>query len=164
MIGRLISRLYRRWLDRYLGAYLRAYLETYLPHYLLKRYTVSGGDASRVRIAFSAKVSNTLFNVASGTITIESDAFIGHNVCILTGTHDYRHFGQRRQHDFPREGRDVIVREGAWIASTATLIGPCEIGKHSVVAAGAVVTKNVEPFAIYAGVPAKKIGDVRDAS
>lgn len=58
---------------------------------------------------------------------------------------------------FPKEGNDIIVEEGAWIASNVTVLGPCKIGKHSVVAAGAVVKNDVPSYHVVAGVPAKTV-------
>jgi len=46
-----------------------------------------------------------------------------------------------------------------WIGYQAIILPGVEIGEGSVVAAGAVVTKSVEPFTIVAGVPARKVGD-----
>lgn len=57
--------------------------------------------------------------------------------------------------DYPREGNYIVIEEGAWIASNVTVLGPCKIGKHSVVAAGAVVKGDVPSYHIVAGIPAK---------
>ena len=56
---------------------------------------------------------------------------------------------------FPRSGRDVVIEEGVWIASHAMVLGPVRIGKHAVVAAGALVLEDVPPYAVVAGRPAK---------
>ncbi|NQX10544.1 N-acetyltransferase [Microbacteriaceae bacterium VKM Ac-2855] len=52
----------------------------------------------------------------------------------------------------------VVVRTGAAIGARAVCIAPVEIGAWSMVAAGAVVTKDVAPYALVAGVPARRIG------
>ena len=54
-------------------------------------------------------------------------------------------------------GRSIIVERGAWIAAGATIIGGVTIGENSVVAAGSVVTKSVEPNTIVAGNPAQVV-------
>lgn len=46
-----------------------------------------------------------------------------------------------------------------WIASRVTILPGVTIGEGAVVAAGAIVTKDVEPYSIVAGVPAKRIGE-----
>src|SRR4051794_16432355 len=117
-------------------------------------------DRSRVEIARSATVSNALLNTVSGRISVGPHAFFGHNVCLITGTHDYRQIGPRLQYAVPDEGYDIIVHEGAWLASNVTVIGPCVIGAHAVVAAGSLVRDDVPAYGIVAGVPARQVGDV----
>ena len=115
------------------------------------------GDASRLRIHETAVVNNALFNVSGGTVTVGKDAFFGHDVAILTGTHDIEKFGRERQLAFPRSGRDVVIGEGVWLASHVLVLGPVTIGEHAVVAAGSLVRDDVEPYAVMAGRPAKLI-------
>lgn len=118
------------------------------------------GDQRRLQLHPSAKVHDAMFNTVSGTITVGENAFFGHGVSVLTGTHDFRKTGAARRRSFPRSGRDVVIEEGVWVASNATILGPCVIGRDSVVAAGAVVTGDVPPRTIVAGVPAKPVGQV----
>jgi len=113
------------------------------------------GPAQRVHVAQSAIVNDALLNTESGSITVDAEAFFGHRVCVLTGTHDITRRGIARQQAIPAEGRDVHVETGAWIGSGAILLGPCRIGAHAVVAAGAVVTGDVAPETVVAGVPAR---------
>ena len=51
-------------------------------------------------------------------------------------------------------GRDIVVGEGAWLASNVTVVGPCTIGEHAVVGVGSLVLHDVEPYTVVAGVPA----------
>jgi hypothetical protein len=115
------------------------------------------GPPERIQLAESAIVNDALLNTESGTITVGADAFFGHRVSVLTGTHDVTQRGQARQQAIPGEGRDVIVEEGAWIGSGAIVLGPCTIGAHAVVAAGAVVVSDVPPGTLVAGVPARVV-------
>ena len=118
------------------------------------------GDESRVSVAASAVLNNALLNVSSGHITIEDHVFLGHNVALLTGTHDYAHINEKRLSAIPAGGHDIIIRKGAWIASNVTIVGPVVIGEHAVVAAGAVVTENVAGSVIVGGVPARVIKSI----
>ncbi len=64
---------------------------------------------------------------------------------------------------YPKDSKDyrkTLVREGASIGANATIVCGCIIGKYAMVAAGAVVTKDVEDFTLVAGVPARVIGKV----
>ena len=49
----------------------------------------------------------------------------------------------------------IVIKENVWIASKATVLKGVTIGEHAVLAASAVVTKNVLPYEVWAGVPAK---------
>lgn len=118
------------------------------------------GDSSRLVVASSVQLNDATLNTRSGCITIEEDAFFGHQVMVLTGRHAIDRFGQERQNTVAPDGLDVAIRRGAWIASRAIIIGPCEIGRHAVVAAGSVVTNSVPAYAIVAGAPARVIGTV----
>jgi acetyltransferase-like isoleucine patch superfamily enzyme len=98
-----------------------------------------------------------LFNLASGSITIEEEVFFCHNVSLLTGTHDISKTGSERKISVPRQWRDIVIRKGVWIASNATIIGPCEIGENSVIGACSLVIGDVLPNCLYAGIPAKLV-------
>ncbi|GGH87258.1 hypothetical protein GCM10007362_48960 [Saccharibacillus endophyticus] len=56
----------------------------------------------------------------------------------------------------------VVIGQNVWIGSNATLLPGVTIGDHAVVAAGAVVTKDVPQDAVVAGVPAKFIKTIHD--
>jgi serine acetyltransferase len=120
------------------------------------------GDADRLQIAPTAQLVNTLLNTASGQITIGDYTFTGHNVAILTGSHNYETFMAERLAQFPKSGRDITIGQGVWIGSNAMILGPCQIGDHAVVAAGAVVVAGtiVPRGAIVAGIPAKVIQQI----
>ena len=87
-----------------------------------------------------------------GGIFIGDDVLIGHNVVLATLNHvlDPEHRGDL-VHNPIRIGR------GVWIGSNATVLGGVTIGDDSVVAAGAVVTKDVPARTVVGGVPAKMI-------
>jgi acetyltransferase-like isoleucine patch superfamily enzyme len=81
------------------------------------------------------------------------DVSIGPEATILTLGHD------PRSSSFADEGGEVVIGDKVWIAYRALVLPGVSIGEGAVVAAGAVVTKDVEPFAIVAGVPARKVGE-----
>jgi glycosyltransferase involved in cell wall biosynthesis/acetyltransferase-like isoleucine patch superfamily enzyme len=113
------------------------------------------GDPTRLHIAPTAKVNNALFNLSSGEVTIGEYAFFGHNVSILTGTHDWTTFGAERQVAVPTSGRDIVIEEGVWVSTNATVVAPCRIGAHAVVGVGSLVLRDVEPYTVVAGNPAR---------
>ena len=77
---------------------------------------------------------------------------IGPDATILTLGHD------PQSPTFDDRGGDVTIGNRVWIGYRAVIMPGVSIGEGAVVAAGAVVTKDVEPFTIVAGVPARPIG------
>jgi acetyltransferase-like isoleucine patch superfamily enzyme len=90
-----------------------------------------------------------------GKIVIDDFVFFGHRVQILSRGHDYNLFNLERQNTIIE--KPIHIKEGAWIGSGSMILGGVTLGKHSVVAAGSVVTKNVPDYAIVGGNPAKII-------
>jgi len=54
----------------------------------------------------------------------------------------------------------IIIEDEVWIGANVTILPGIRVGKCSVLAAGSVIIENVEPYSIYAGVPAKRIRDL----
>ncbi|MGH8871259.1 MAG: acyltransferase [Acidimicrobiia bacterium] len=113
-----------------------------------------------VMIGNNCKISTHSF-ICTG-VTIEDEVFVGHGVMFVNdlyprATND-RGEPQTEEDWQPFETR---VATGASIGSNATILGGVVLGRHSVVGAGAVVTRDVPEFAIVAGVPARVSGDVR---
>lgn len=113
------------------------------------------GDPTRLHLSPTSVVNNALFNLSSGEITVGEYAFFGHNVSVLTGTHDWTTFGAERQVAVPKSGRDVVIEEGVWVSSNAIVVGPCRIGAHAVVGVGSLVLRDVESYTVVAGNPAR---------
>lgn len=86
-------------------------------------------------------------------IRIGNDVSMGPDASILTLDHD------PRSPDLEDRGGDVVIGNRAWIGYSAIILPGVTIGEAAVVGAGSVVTKDVEPFAIVAGNPARKIGE-----
>ncbi len=146
-----------RWIiRRIVGVPLSANMRALVAYAILTTPLVYG-DKARLEVATSAVVNNALFNLASGSIQIGDNVVFGHSVSLLTGTHDPAMFGGKRAASVPRSGRDIAIDEGAWLASNVTVLGNVRVGQNAVVAAGSVVTHDVPPFAVVAGVPARVI-------
>jgi putative colanic acid biosynthesis acetyltransferase WcaF len=84
-------------------------------------------------------------------ITIGDKVCVGLGVKLITGTHDIT------ATNFQLVIKPIIIHSGAWIANFATILPGVVVGEGAVVGACAVVTKNVEPWTVVAGNPAKVI-------
>jgi acetyltransferase-like isoleucine patch superfamily enzyme len=153
---------FREWLHRILSD---PETEAFVKSVMLNRPLVfeSADGSNRLDIATSAVVNNAVFNLSSGDVRVDEWAFFGHEVKVLTGTHDATKFEWERQIAIPKKGRDIHIGRGAWIGTGAIILGPCTIGEHAVVAAGSVVTRNVPAYAVVGGVPAKVIKTVGES-
>jgi acetyltransferase-like isoleucine patch superfamily enzyme len=161
---RMVKKILREELIQFLsedekGNILLSEQEEFVKNIVLNKHLIFG-DAKRLKISKNAVVNNATFNLVSGEIIIEDWVFFGHNVSIITGTHDVNALGKSRMNSIPTEKRDVVIRTGAWIASNATIIGPCVIGENAVVAACSLVNRDVPPNTIVGGVPAKTIREI----
>lgn len=87
-----------------------------------------------------------------GGIEIGNDVLIGHDVVLATINHEEK-LSQRGNMIL----KPIVIEDGVWIGSNVTILQGITIGKGSIVAAGAVVTKDVEPFSVVGGIPAKFI-------
>ncbi len=110
-----------------------------------------------VRIGDRVKIQNHA--LVYEPAVVEDGAFIGPAAVF---TNDY--FPRAVEPDGRLKGHDdwdavpVVVREGASIGARAVCVAPVTIGRWAMVAAGAVVTRDVADFALVAGVPARRIG------
>lgn len=118
------------------------------------------GDESRLKIGNHVHVNNAMINTISGYIQIDDYTFLGHNVSLLTGTHDITKKNIERQVGVPQKGRDIIIGKGVWISSNALIYGPCTIGDNAVIGAGSIVTGKIEANTLYASHLAKKMKDL----
>jgi acetyltransferase-like isoleucine patch superfamily enzyme len=108
-----------------------------------------------VSIGDGCKIQNNV-SLYKGVI-LEDNIFCGPS-CVFTNVKTPRAFIDR-SNDF----RNTIVRKGSSIGANATIICGVELGKYSMVAAGAIVTKDVKPYSLVMGGPAKHIGWVSRA-
>jgi acetyltransferase-like isoleucine patch superfamily enzyme len=100
------------------------------------------------------------FSSAITTITIGNKVMFGPSVSIIGGDHNISCIGKYMydvKEKLPENDLPVIIEDDVWVGASAIILKGVRIGTGSVVAAGAVVTKNVEPYSIVAGNPARKI-------
>jgi len=111
------------------------------------------GPGGTLRIGDGVRLNYGISIGAEGEITIGDRVRIGPYVMIVdTDFHDPY---QRSLRPAPER---VAIEDDVWIGAKASVLKGVRIGRGSIVGVGAVVTEDVPPFSIVAGVPAKKIG------
>lgn len=104
------------------------------------------GDNSRIGIG----------DVLIGPVSVGNHVIIAQNVVLSGMNHGYEDpdVPIRLQ---PCSTAEIVIEDDSWIGANATIMAGVRIGKHAVVAGGSVVTKDVAPYTIVAGNPAKPI-------
>ncbi|WP_158521729.1 acyltransferase [Thioclava marina] len=139
------SRLARRRLAHFgKGAEIR-------PHvYLVATDRISLGERVVLRPNTTLMAENAHISIGNGTL-------VGGNVHFYVANHrfDDPEVPIIDQGHYP--ARDIVVEEDAWIGANVTVLSGVRIGRHAVIAAGSVVTRDVPSFTVWAGVPARQI-------
>ena len=105
-----------------------------------------------VSIGANCKIQNNV-SLYNG-VTLEDDVFCGPS-CVFTNIVTPRSAFPRNR---PEDNRPTLVKRGASIGANATIVCGRVIGEHALVGAGAVVTRDVPPYAIVVGNPARQRG------
>lgn len=94
-------------------------------------------------------------------IIFGNNVLLGPGVTMVSGDHSIRKVGIPiidNHEKLPEDDADIIIEDEVWIGANVTVLKGVVIGRGSVVAAGAVLTKSFPPYSIIGGVPAKIIG------
>lgn len=138
----------RQLLSEIMGRPLPASSEIRLPFY--------SDCGFRIKIGQRVFINMGVMMTDLGKITIEDDVLIGPGAKIITVNHCLEPARRKEL-----ELKEVIIEKNAWIGAGATILPGIRVGKNAVVAAGAVVTKNVAANSVVAGVPAKFIKNIK---
>ena len=88
-------------------------------------------------------------------VKIEDNVCISQGAMLLCGNHNYK------KQSFDLIVGDIVLEKGAWVGAKAVVCPGVTMHTHSVLTVGSVATKDLEAFAIYSGVPAKKVRERR---
>ena len=113
---------------------------------------------ANVKIGKHVFINHGLTIMARGGIEIEDDVSIAHGVTILSVNHIYSDLNTPIK-DQGIKCKETKIKSNVWIGAKASVLAGVTVGSGSVIAAGAVVTKDVDEFCVVGGVPAKIIKD-----
>lgn len=109
---------------------------------------IAGAAFDRMKIGNNVFINSNSLLMARGGITIEDDVMLAANVQLLSNNHD----------EYDRQVllcKPIHIKKGAWIGAGASILPGVTIGKHAIVGAGAIVTKDVSDYEVAVGIPAK---------
>jgi len=134
--------------------------------------------AENIKIGFKTEIKDYVILQAAGKIHVGSycqlnpftviyggEVYIGNNVMIAphcmiaSGIHDYKQMEQPMRFAGWFSKGPIFINDDVWVGANCTITDGVTIGEGAVVAANSCVTKNVDPYSIVAGVPAKVIGN-----
>jgi len=101
-----------------------------------------------------------IMHASDSSISIGNKVMIGPNITIMGGDHNTCTLGEYMYDihtKLPENDLPVKIEDDIWIGVNVTILKGVVIGKGSIIAAGAVVTKSCEPYSVLAGIPAKTI-------
>ncbi|MCP4348710.1 MAG: acyltransferase [Desulfobacterales bacterium] len=111
---------------------------------------------SNLEIGDNVSLARGITLVSAGGITIGDRTMVGHGSKLISAAHSIPK-GRKPMRFSELVFKKIIIENDVWIGAQAVILPGVTVGEGAVVGAGAVVTKNVSPFAIVGGVPAKLI-------
>lgn len=164
---KIINRIHHIWLDFILFILT---LVGYIPFHSIRLffYTIAGMhiekhsrihmwarfyEPKNIRIGEGTIIGDHVFLDGRAVLTIGSHTSIASEVLIYNSEHDIE------DENFTAREENVTIGDYVFIGPRAIILPGVEVGDGAVVAAGAVVTKRVEPYTVVGGVPAKIIGE-----
>lgn len=157
LLAQVVGRLHRRWLSIEAGKVLRQLRKAGM------NVTIGAEcvflPPSNVEIGDDVYIGpECWFMTTEAQIRIGSGVIFGPQVAIITGNHNIGVPGKRMFDVIekrPFDDEDVTIEDDVWIGFRATILKGVTVGTGSVIAAGAVVTRDVPPYQVVGGVPAK---------
>jgi len=168
LLYQIVSKLYRAPIEfRWYLAYLFGFVPNHIIRILLYRYIIGikiGKHSSihrgarfyapnKITIGDNCVIGPVCFIDGRDGVVIKNNCVLGGGTWIFTAEHD------PSSPEFSVTDAPVVIEDYVWTGSRSLILPGVTLGKGSVVAAGAVVTKNVDPYTIVGGIPAKKIGE-----
>jgi maltose O-acetyltransferase len=108
-------------------------------------------SGARVSIGEGTVINRGCLLYTTGGLTIGKQVSVSAGVWLVTGTHDMNDPG------FPATFHPIEIGDYAWIGSRATILAGTHVGEGAVVMAGAVVARDVAPYTVVGGVPARPV-------
>ncbi len=117
-------------------------------------------NAGAIVIGRSCSVNDYSVIYGFGGIRIGDDVHIATHVTIVASEHQPEKLGTA---DFSKDmdGKGIIIEHSVWIGANAVILDGVTIGNHCIIGAGAVVTKDIPPYSVAVGVPARVIRELK---
>ncbi len=133
--------------------------------FLFKKYTKNKSKNINIQIGASFSKDTILGNnsgigeraLITRNVVIGNDVMMGPDVKIYTVNHEFSNTKIPMNKQGFRNSRRVVIEDDVWIGANVIILPGVTIGKGSVLGAGCVISKDVEPYSIMVGNPARKV-------
>lgn len=140
-------------------------------HSLIEGLLQTETDRAQIRIGNNVYLGGGSMVSSAGSVEIEDDVLISYRVVIMDhDSHSLRYSDRKNDlqnwwhhggHDWSKiKSGSIVIKKGAWLGAGCMILKGVTIGEGTVVGAGSVVTKDVPPWTIVAGNPARKIREL----
>lgn len=123
----------------------------------MPRFIGGRGMEKRLSVGQFCHFNVNCFLDLCGPIEIGDSAGLGPEAMLITGRHE---IGPIERREGPLSPAPITICDGAWIGARALILPGVTVGTGAIVAAGAVVTRDVPPNTVAAGIPAKVIREI----
>lgn len=156
-IARAVYSLYKNYLDFGRFGYIADNVIVTPPHWLNKKSNIQIYEGTNIG-------AHSYISAYNARFIVKKNCAIAEGLTVHTGNHARvlgKFITQITEENKPKGyDKDVIVNEDCWIGSNVTLLCGITIGRGSTIAAGSVVNKDIPPYCVAGGVPAKVIKPV----
>ena len=125
----------------------------------IKDYVLIHANHNLVKIGEHTQINAFTVIFGYSAVTIGKNVMIGPHCMISSGNHDFKQTQMPMRFAGILTSGPTIIEDNVWIGSHCVITDGVKIGRDAVIGAGSIVTKNVQPFDIVAGVPARVIGN-----
>lgn len=122
----------------------------------LRSFARLEADTGHIMLGDRCSVNPFCFLNGFGGLTIGNDVRIASNAVLLSSSHRHDDVDVS-MHSQGVERRPTVIEEDVWIGAHVVVTGGVRIGAHSIIGAGAIVLKDIPPFSVAAGVPARVV-------
>jgi acetyltransferase-like isoleucine patch superfamily enzyme len=125
---------------------------------LINHHVVIHSPAKPVVVGEHSQINFNTVILGGEGVTIGDRVMIGPNCTLAASNHDYRQTDTPVRFAGALSDGPIVIEDDVWLGASVVVTDGVTIGRGAVVGAGAVVTRDIPPMAIAAGVPAKVIG------